>query len=82
MADETTVSWTKLLREAKGPLVEALRYKTVLLSEVQRDTNPRRWQGKQVTVPIFLSPQQGTGMITETPTTRRGAAPAGAGASR
>lgn len=68
MADETTSTWDDLLREAKGPLVEALRYKTVLLSEVKRDKNPRRWHGKQVTVPIFLSPQQGTSMITETGT--------------
>lgn len=68
MADETTTTWTDLLREAKGPLVEALRYKTVLLSEVQRDKNPRRWHGKQVTIPIFLAPQQGTGMITQTGT--------------
>lgn len=65
MADETTMTWTDLLREAKGPLVEALRWATVTLSEVQRDSNPRRWNGKQVTVPIFLSPQQGTGMIGE-----------------
>lgn len=68
MADETVTTWTDLLREAKGPLVEALRYKTVLLSEVQRDKNPRRWHGKQVTVPIFTAPQQGTGMISETGT--------------
>lgn len=66
MADETTTTWTDLLREAKGPLVEALRWATVTLSEVQRDSNPRRWNGKQVTVPLFLSPQQGTGMIAET----------------
>jgi len=64
MADETTTTWSDLLREAKGPLQEALRYKTVLLSEVQRDKSPRRWNGKQVTVPIFTSPQQGTGMVT------------------
>jgi hypothetical protein len=65
VADETTTTWADLLREAKGPLVEALRYKTVLLSEVKRDKSPRRWHGKQVTVPIFSSPQQGTSMITE-----------------
>lgn len=68
MADETTTTWADLLREAKGPLVEALRYKTVLLSELRRDQSPRRWQGKQVTIPIFLSPQQGTSMIGETGT--------------
>lgn len=68
MADETTTTWADLLREAKGPLIEALRYKTVLLSEVRRDKNPRRWSGSKVTVPIFLSPQQGTSMITQTGT--------------
>lgn len=68
MADETTSTWADLLREAKGPLVEALRYKTVLLSEVKRDKSPRRWHGKQVTIPIFLAPQQGTSMITESAT--------------
>jgi hypothetical protein len=52
------------MREAKGPLVEALRWKTVLLSEIQRDSNPRRWNGKQITIPIFTAPQQGSGMIT------------------
>lgn len=65
MADETTTTWADLLREARGPLVEALRYKTVLLSEVQRDKSARRWHGKQVTVPVFTAPQQGSGMISE-----------------
>lgn len=68
MADETTTTWADLLREARGPLVEALRYKTVLLSEIQRDKSARRWHGKQVTVPIFLAPQQGSGMLAETGT--------------
>ena len=68
MADETTTTWADLLREARGPLVEALRYKTVLLSEIQRDKSSRRWHGKQVTVPIFLAPQQGSGMLAETGT--------------
>jgi hypothetical protein len=65
IADETTTSWADLLREAKGPLVEALKYKTVLLSELKRDKNARRWHGKQITVPIFLAPDQGTGSISE-----------------
>jgi hypothetical protein len=68
MADETTTTWADLLREAKGPLVEALRWKTVLLSELQRDKSPRRWHGKQITVPIYLAPQQGGGAITQTGT--------------
>lgn len=66
MADENTTTWANLLREMKGPLVEALKWKTVLLAEIKRDTNPRRWAGKQVTIPIILAPQQGTTMITET----------------
>lgn len=65
MADETTTSWADLLREARGPLVENLKWRTVLLSEVKRDKSPRRWSGKQVTIPIFLAPQQGSGMIGE-----------------
>ena len=56
------------MREAKGPLVEALKWKTVLLSEVRRDSNARRWTGKQVTIPIFLAPQQGAGGISQTGT--------------
>lgn len=66
MADETTTTWADLMREAKGPLVEALKWKTVLLSEIRRDSNKRRWNGKQVTIPIFVAPQQGAGGITQT----------------
>jgi len=66
MADERVSTWANLMREAKGPLVEALKWKTVLLSEVRRDSNARRWSGKQITIPIFLAPQQGVGGITET----------------
>jgi hypothetical protein len=65
LADETTTTWADLMREAKGPLVEALKFKTVLLSEIRRDSNKRRWNGKQVTIPIFLAPQQGAGGILE-----------------
>jgi hypothetical protein len=68
MADETTTTWANLLREMKGPLVEALKWKTVLLAEIKKDTSPRRWAGKQVTIPIILAPQQGTSMITQTGT--------------
>src|SRR5215471_3716355 len=65
MADELTTTWGNLMREAKGPLVEAMRWKTVLLSEVKRDHSQRRWTGKQVTIPIFTAPQQGAGGIIE-----------------
>ena len=63
--DEVTTTWNNLWREAKGPLVEAMKWKTVLLSEIKRDHSPNRWTGKQVTIPIFLSPQQGAGSIGE-----------------
>jgi hypothetical protein len=66
MADETTTTWANLWREAKGPLVEAMKWKTVLLSEIKRDHSSRKWPGKQVTIPIFLSPQQGAGSMGET----------------
>lgn len=56
------------MREAKGPLQEALKYKTVLLSEVKRDKNARRWHGKQVTIPIFTTVQQGGGGISQSGT--------------
>lgn len=65
---ETTTSWAELMREAKGPLQEAMKYKTVLLSEVKRDKNPKRWSGKQVTIPMFTAPQQGAGGMNETAT--------------
>lgn len=68
MADETTTTWAQLLREAKGPLVEALKFKTVLLSEVRRDKSPINWHGLRVTVPIYLTIQQGTHGLTETGT--------------
>jgi hypothetical protein len=68
LADETTTTWANLLREMKGPLVEALRWKTVLLSEVKRNKSPQLWHGKQITIPIITAPQQGTVMIGESST--------------
>src|SRR3990167_8486706 len=65
MADTQSTDWTDLLRESKGPLIEGLRYKPVFLGETRRDKNPRRWNGKQVTIPIITAPQQGTSMISE-----------------
>lgn len=65
MADELTTTWQNLLREMRGPLVEAMRWKTVLLSEVKRDKNPKLWNGKQITIPVILAPQQGSVMTTE-----------------
>lgn len=68
MADTLTTDWQDLLRESKGPLIEGLRYKTVFLGETRRDKNPRRWNGKQVTIPIIEAPQQGASMIGEATT--------------
>ena len=65
---DTTTSWAELMREAKGPLQEAMKYKTVLLSELRRDKSPKRWSGKHVTVPIFTAPHQGAGGMSETST--------------
>lgn len=66
MADvETSTTWANLLREMRGPLVEALKWKTVLLAEVKRNKNPQLWSGKQITIPVILAPQQGTQMVTE-----------------
>ena len=65
IADSLSTDWVDLLRESKGPLIEGLRYKTVFLGETRRDKSPRRWNGKQVTIPIITAPQQGTSMISE-----------------
>src|SRR5262245_29349429 len=63
VADETVATWSDFLREMRGPLVWALQWKTVLLSELKRDKNQRRWQGKQITIPVINAPQQGAQMI-------------------
>ena len=63
MADETVASWTDLLRQFRGPLVEALRWSTPALSEIKRNHNPRRWQGTQVVIPVITAPLQGTGAL-------------------
>lgn len=65
MADELSTNWANLMREMRGPLVEALRWKTVTLSEVKRNKSPQLWSGKQITIPVILAPQQGTQMVTE-----------------
>lgn len=65
MADETFASVTNLLREQRGPLVEALNVSTVLLSEIERDGSPESFDGEKVKIPIILGPQQGGGVGTE-----------------
>ena len=66
MADETATTWANFLREQRGPLVEVLRWATVLFTRVQRDMDPTKWDGSQVRVPLILNPLQGTSGITET----------------
>src|SRR5262245_2738115 len=68
MADETATTWANFLREQRGPLVEVLRWATVLFTRVQRDMDPQRWDGSQVRVPLILNPLQGTSGIAETST--------------
>lgn len=68
MADETATTWANFLREQRGPLVEVLRWATVLFTRVQRDMDETRWDGSQVRIPLILTPQQGTAGITETST--------------
>jgi hypothetical protein len=63
VADETVTTWADFLREMKGPLVQALKFKTILLSELKRDKNVTRWKGKQITIPVINAPQQGAQMI-------------------
>ena len=65
MADETLASITNLLREQREPLAEALRWSTVLMSEIERDGEPESFDGSQVKIPVILAPQQGAGMGTE-----------------
>lgn len=40
----------------------------MFLGETRRDKNPRRWSGKQVTIPVIEAPQQGASMIAQTST--------------
>jgi hypothetical protein len=68
MADETVATFADLLRDAKGPLVEALQWSTPLFSELMRDTSPEIYDGEKFRMGVILAPQQGTGMITETGT--------------
>ncbi len=68
MADETLASIANLIREQRGPLVEALRWSTVLMSEIERDSDPESFDGSAVRIPVVLSPHQGAGMTTESGT--------------
>lgn len=65
MADETVTTLANLLREQRGPLVENLRWSTVILSEIERGSDPEMFDGSKVKIPLILAPQQGTGFTTE-----------------
>ena len=68
MADEKVSDFVDLLRDAKGPLVQALKWSNVFMSEIEKDTSPQIYDGEKFRMGIILAPQQGTGMITETGT--------------
>jgi hypothetical protein len=66
MTDESVATLTNLLRDARGPLVEALRWSTPFISEVERESDEVHFDGEKVKVPIIMSPARGTGFGTET----------------
>lgn len=68
MADETFAAVENLLRDQRAPLVEALRWSTVLLSEVEQDGSPESFDGDKVKIPVMLASHQGAGTGTETST--------------
>lgn len=59
MADETFASIQNLVRDQKGPLVEALQWSTVMLSEIEREGGEEFFDGEKVKIPIILAPLQG-----------------------
>lgn len=65
MADESVATLTNLLRDQRGPLVEALRWGNVFMAEIERETSEESFDGLQVKVPIITAPAQGTGFGTE-----------------
>lgn len=65
---ELSTTYTDLLLEMKGPLVENYSKYSVLLSELNRNTNQKNFSGTQVRVPIIRNPKQGTGFVAENST--------------
>lgn len=65
---ELTTTYTDLLLEMKGPLVENYPKYSVLLSELKRNTDRKNFQGTSVRVPIIRNVKQGTGAVAESGT--------------
>lgn len=58
---ELSTTYTDLLLDMKGPLVENYPKYSVLLSELSRDTDRKNFVGDGVRVPIIRNVKQGTG---------------------
>lgn len=65
---ELTSTYTDLLLEMKGPLVENYPKYSVLLSELERNTDRKNFNGTSVRVPIIRNVKQGTGPAGESST--------------
>jgi len=65
---ELTSTYTDLLLEMKGPLVENYPKYSVLLSELERNTDRKNFNGTSVRVPIIRNVKQGTGPVGESGT--------------
>lgn len=66
MPDEAVADFADLLRDEKGPLARQLKWSTILMSELERDSSPEKYDGEKFRMGVILAPQAGTGMITET----------------
>lgn len=65
---ELSTTYTDLLLEMKGPLVENYPKYSVLMSELQRNTDRKNFVGTSVRVPIIRNVKQGTGAVAESGT--------------
>jgi len=65
---ELSTTYTDLLLEMKGPLVENYPKYSVLLTELQRNTDRKNFVGTSVRVPIIRNVKQGTGAVAESGT--------------
>lgn len=65
---ELSTTYTDLLLDMKGPLVENYPKYSVLLSELERNTDRKNFFGDGVRVPIIRNVKQGTGAVGESGT--------------
>lgn len=65
---ELTSTYSDLLLEMKGPLVENYPKYSVLLSELERNTDRKNFNGITVRVPIIRNVKQGTGPVSQSGT--------------